>query len=284
MKEEENWDMVIKPRESFFSLKLKEVWEYRDLILLFVRRDVVSLYQQTILGPFWYIFQPLASTITFTFVFGSIAKISTDNLPAPLFYLSGLTTWNFFTACLNKNSSIFVNNSSIFGKVYFPRLTVPASNILSSFITFGIQFLVLIAFIIYYKVMGDASFTIQYSWLIMIVPLLIAVSLLGLGIGMILSSLTTKYRDVSFLIGFGVQLLMYCSTVIFPLKVVPESLKIFVQANPVTSYIDAFRFIFTGHMIPSPYALLYSVGVTIFLFFLGIMMFNKVERTFMDTV
>lgn len=278
-----NWDIVVKPKASFFRLNLKEVWAYRDLIILFVKRDIVSLYQQTVLGPFWYVFQPIVSTITFTFIFGGIANISTDGLPAPLFYLTGLTLWNFFTACLNKNTSIFLSNASIFGKVYFPRLTVPISNVFSSFVTLGIQFIVLIILLIYYKITAGLP-DIQYWYLILLVPLLILLAVLGLSIGLILSSLTTKYRDISFLIGFGVQLLMYCSTVIFPLSFVSPKLKIFILLNPVTSFIEVFRYIITGHGQIIPSGIIYSIVVTVILFFTGIMLFNKVERTFMDTV
>lgn len=283
MKEIESWDLVIKPKTSFFRLNFSEVWSYRDLIVLFVKRDIVSLYNQTILGPFWFLFQTIASTGTFTFIFREIAHIPTDGLPAPLFYLSGLTIWNFFTACLNKNSNIFVSNASIFGKVYFPRLTVPIANIISSIFTFSIQLLLLIICIIFYKFAG-VSFDIHFELLLLLPFLLILVSLLGLSIGLVFSSLTTKYRDMSFVLGFGIQLLMYCSPIIFPLDYFSPKIKTIILLNPISSYVELFKYIWIGHGQLIPWAILYSILFTIVLFIVGTMLFNRIERSFMDTV
>jgi lipopolysaccharide transport system permease protein len=283
IKNEESWE--IAPKNNLFDLKLKEAWAYRDLLALLVRRDFVSFYKQTILGPLWFFIQPLFTTITFTFIFGNLAEISTDGLPKPLFYMAGITAWNYFSDCLTKTSTVFRDNASIFGKVYFPRLIMPLSIVVSNLVRFGVQMLLFVMFMLYYYING-AQFNI--TWAILLFPLIIILmALLGLGTGMIISALTTKYRDLAFLIGFGVQLLMYATTVIYPLstavKKYPEYSWI-IEYNPMTAIIETFRYGFLGKGSFSWLSLGYATSVTIVLLIIGIIVFNKVEKTFIDTV
>ncbi len=236
--------MVIRPQRNLLDLRLGELWKYYDLVMLFVRRDFVSVYKQTILGPLWYLIQPLLTTITFTVIFGNIAKLPTDGLPQFLFYMSGTVIWTYFSDCLTKTSQTFVNNSQLFGKVYFPRLAVPVSILISSLITFAIQFAFFLAFMGYFALTGSS---IHPNWWIALSPLLVLMMAgLGLGFGIIVSSLTTKYRDLRFLVTFGVSLLMYISPVIYPASSVPSRFQILVAANPMTPIIEAFRYAFLG--------------------------------------
>lgn len=278
----QDWDTIIKPQSSLFELPLKDLWHYRDLLMLMVRRDFVSFYKQTIFGPIWFFVQPIFTTITFTFVFGNLAGISTDGLPQPLFYLAGITCWNYFAECLTKTSTVFKDNASIFGKVYFPRLIMPLSIVMSNLIKFGVQFLLFIIGIIYFKITG-ASFNIT-SYIFLFPFLVLLMALLGLGLGMIISALTTKYRDLSFLLTFGVQLLMYATTVIYPLSAAPEKYKWIIALNPMTIIIETMRFGFLG----SGSFGWFSFGMASFSTFciavLGVFIFNKVEKTFIDTV
>lgn len=279
----EEWDLIIKPKAAFFNLNLKEVWKYRDLMWLFVKRDFVAQYKQTVLGPLWHFIQPLFTTIVFMVVFGNIASIPTDGIEPAVFYMSGITIWNYFSNCLNGTSSTFVANASIFGKVYFPRLVMPISVVLSNIVKFSIQFLLLLCVMISYGV-KSGHFYFGVSWLL--IPVLVAMmALLGLGLGIIISSLTTKYRDFTVLIGFAVQLLMYATTVIYPLSFFEHSkYKMFIHWNPLTPIIEAFRWAVLGQGVFTWYSLLYSGVVIFFLLFIGSFMFSKVEKSFMDTV
>lgn len=281
-KDAENWTMVIRPKRHLLDVNLKDIWSYRDLIKLFVRRDFVARYKQTILGPLWFLIQPLLTTIMYTIVFGNIAKISTDGLPQILFYMSGIVAWTYFAACLNSTSNTFVANAGIFGKVYFPRLTLPISIVISNLIQFSIQFFLLLAFMLYYYIVG-ANFHINI-YILLLPVLIVLMAGLGLGFGIIISSLTTKYRDLTNLVSFGVQLWMYATPIIYPLSEIPEKYRIFVLANPLTPIIETFRFALLGSGTVSWIHLSYSFAFTILVLALGIILFNKVEQTFMDTV
>ena len=283
MQNELQWTEVISPKKGLFDVKLKELWRYRDLILLFVRRDFVSTYKQTILGPIWFFIQPLFTTIIFTIVFSRIANLSTDGLPPMLFYLTGVTLWNYFSDCFSKTSNVFVANASIFGKVYFPRLTSPVSIVLSNLIKFGIQIVLFFAIYFYYVATGQISFNIGASFLLF--PFLIIImALLGLGLGIIFSSLTTKYRDLSFLLQFGIQLLMYATPVIYPLSSVGGKLKTVLLLNPLTPVIETFRTILFNQGVIDYGGLIYCSIFTLITLFVGILIFNQVEKSFMDTV
>lgn len=282
-KDTHNW--TIESKSSLFDLKLKEVWAYRDLLGLLVRRDFVSFYKQTIFGPLWFFIQPLLTTIMFTFVFGNIAEISTDGLPKPLFYMAGITAWNYFADCLTKTSTVFKDNASIFGKVYFPRLIMPLSIVVSNLVRFGVQMLLFIVVIIYYY-FSNANFNV--TWAILLFPLIVGLmALLGLGTGMIISAMTTKYRDLAFLVTFGVQLLMYATTVAYPLSVALEKFPEYswiVEYNPMTALIEVFRYGFLGEGTFSWHDIGYSALVTFAFLIFGIIIFNKVEKNFIDTV
>ncbi|MDB5117660.1 MAG: lipopolysaccharide transport system permease protein [Mucilaginibacter sp.] len=282
---DKSWDTEIKPQNNLFDLQLKEVWHYRDLLILLVRRDFVSFYKQTILGPLWFFIQPLFTTIIYTFVFGNLAAIPTDGLPQPLFYLAGITAWNYFADCLIKTSTVFTANAELFGKVYFPRLIVPLSIVVSNLIRLGVQiFLFLIIMIIYWS--KGAAFH-SNSYLLLLPLLLLLMAMLGLGLGMIISALTTKYRDLSFLITFGVQLMMYLTTVIYPLSIVRNKYphyKWLVEYNPMTAIIEAFRYGFLGRGTFNMLSLGITTAITIFILLIGVLIFNRVERNFIDTV
>ncbi|MFV5694947.1 ABC transporter permease [Flavobacterium sp. LB3P122] len=279
------WLFEITPKNKFFSLNLKEVWQYRDLLMLFVKRDVVTVYKQTILGPLWYLIQPLFTAITFTIIFNTVAGIDTGTVPPFLFNLAGITVWNYFTACLTGTSNTFGSNAGIFGKVYFPRLIVPISIVISNLIKFGIQFFIFITFYIYYYFQGATE---SLNGSILFFPLLIiTMGVLGLGLGMFISSLVTKYRDFSNLIGFGVQLLMYLSAVMYPMALIKEKLPTYgwlVQYNPLAYVIETTRYMLlnVGHI--SYWGLGYTFLVTVIVFFIGVLIFNKTEKSFIDTV
>lgn len=276
------WDLVIEPKRSWFKLNLKQVFQYKDLLFLFVKRDVITLYKQTILGPIWFFVQPILTMLIFVFVFGKIAKISTDGIPQPIFYLSGIILWNYFSECFNQTADTFTKNANIFGKVFFPRLVVPLSKVVSGLIKFCIQFCLFFAVFLYYYFTTDS---IKPSYLIVILPLLLLLMAgLGLGFGLIFSSLTTKYKDLKFLIQFGVQLLMYATPVIYPLSSIPEKHQIWLQLNPLTHIIETFKTIFLGSGIFSWLGILYSSILMLIVLFSGIIIFNKTEQKFMDTV
>lgn len=279
---EEAWTLVIRPQRNLFDLRLGELWQARDLVQLFVWRDFVSVYKQTVLGPLWYLIQPLLTTITFTVIFGNIAGLSTDGLPDFLFYLSGTVLWSYFANCLTKTSDTFVQNASLFGKVYFPRLAVPVSLLLSNLITFVIQFGLFLLFVAYFALRGSEIHPNGWIWL---TPLLVLIMAgLGLGFGIIISSLTTKYRDLRFLVSFGVQLLMYATPVIYPVSAIPERYRLLILANPMTSLIETFRYAFLGAGHAEIGQLLYSAGFMVVIVTLGVLIFNRVEQTFIDTV
>ena len=278
----EKWDLIIRPQRHIFELHLGDVWRYRDLVMLFVRRDFVSVYKQTILGPLWYLIQPLLTTITFTVVFGNIAQLPTDGLPQFLFYMSGTVIWTYFAECLTKTSNTFVNNAQLFGKVYFPRLAVPVSILFSNLITFAVQFALFLAFMGYFAIQGSV---IQPNRWILLTPVLVLMMAgLGLGFGIIISSLTTKYRDLRFLVQFGVTLLMYATPVIYPVSAVPDRYQILIRANPMTPIVETFRYAFLGAGTINPLDLVYSFIFMIIVVVIGTVIFNRVEATFMDTV
>jgi lipopolysaccharide transport system permease protein len=279
---EEKWDLIISPQRSLFDLRLGELWKYRDLVMLFVWRDFVSVYKQTILGPLWYIIQPLLTTITFTVVFGNIAKLPTDGLPQFLFYMSGTVIWTYFATCLTKTSEVFVQNAHLFGKVYFPRLAVPVSIQISNLITFGIQFAFFLAFMGFFALSG--SVIRPNGWILFTPVLLMIMAGLGLGLGIIISSLTTKYRDLRFLVQFGSQLLMYATPVIYPASSIPARFQWVIKLNPMTPIVETFRYAFLGAGSVHPLDLLYSTGFMLVIVVIGAVMFNRVEATFMDTV
>jgi lipopolysaccharide transport system permease protein len=279
----DSWTEIISPKRSLLDINLKELWRYRDLIMLFVRRDFVSQYKQTILGPIWLFIQPLFTTLTFFFVFNQIAKIPTDNIDPILFYLSGITLWNYFSDCFNKTSNTFVANAGIFGKVYFPRLATPISIVISNLIKLGIQVLLFLAIMVYQIVTKDIQVNVNMH--ILILPyLIILMAVMGLGLGIIFSALTTKYRDLSFLLTFGIQLLMYATPIIYPLSYTGGKLHTIISMNPLTPIMESFRYAFfsIGSFDWSglAYTSIFSFGVL----FLGIIIFNQVEKSFMDTV
>jgi lipopolysaccharide transport system permease protein len=279
-----NWSLIIRPKNNIFNFGFKEIWRYRDLLLLFVKRDFVALYKQTILGPVWFFIQPVISAIVYTIIFSYFARINTEAVPPLLFYLGGLTLWNYFAECLTKTSDTFIQNQSIFGKVYFPRIIVPLSVTLSGMFKLLIQFIVFIACWIYYYYFKN-NVSIHPQWTIVLVPFLILIiSGLSLGFGIVFSSLTTKYRDIRFLLQFGVQLLMYVSSVIIPLSQIGEKHRWIIQLNPVVSIIETFKHAFFGTGIFDWGNLLYSFGFMLVVIFLGLILFNSIEKKFMDTV
>lgn len=281
----DDWLFEITPKNSFFSFPLKEVWHYRDLLLLFVKRDIVTVYKQTILGPLWYLIQPLFTAITFTIIFNSVAGIKTGTVSPFLFNMAGITVWNYFTACLTGTSDTFRANASIFGKVYFPRIITPLSIVISNLIKLGIQFGIFFAFYTFFYFQGAA---VALHWSVVFLPLLITImGLLGLGLGMLISSLVTKYRDFSHLIGFGVQLLMYLSAVMYPLSLIEDKLPKYgwlVHYNPLAYIIETSRFMLLNVGTLSVNGLLFTFVVTMFVFFAGLLVFNRTEKSFIDTV
>lgn len=282
---EQNWDIIIENKSSLLSLNLKEVWRYRDLLVMYVKRDIVTFYKQTILGPLWFFIQPIMTTVIFMFVFGGIAGISTDGVPQAVFYLAGLVCWNYFSDCLTKCSDTFNANQQVFGKVYFPRLVVPLSIVVSNMIKLSIQFLLFLTVYLYYAVVLG-GFHVNFA-LFLVPLLLVMLGALGLGFGLIISSLTTKYRDLRFLVTFGVQLWMYATPIIYPLSVMKQNYpdKIWlIVANPLTSIVETFKYAFTGIGVFEWSYLLYSVTFTIAVLFLGIVVFNRVQKNFMDVI
>ncbi len=280
---DENWDLIIKPTRGLFDLRLSQVWKYKDLLWLFVRRDFVSYYKQTVLGPIWFFVQPIFTTFIYIFIFSNLARIPTDGIPQPVFYLSGIIAWTYFSDCLIKTSNVFRENASIFGKVYFPRLIMPMSIVISSLVRFSVQLLLLLLMTGYYMLIGFADFspTIYLA----LFPLLVAfMAILGLGFGMIISSVTTKYRDLALLVGFALPLLMYATPVVYPLSTLGGNLRLLISANPMTHVIEGIRLGFFGKGIFDIYSLLYLFGISFFILFLGVVVFNKVEKDFVDTV
>jgi lipopolysaccharide transport system permease protein len=280
--EQENWSLVIRPQRAWWDLRFGDLWRYRDLVWLFVWRDFVAYYKQTILGPLWYLIQPIMTTVVFTIIFGNIAKLSTDGLPPFLFYLAGNTVWTYFSACLTSTSNTFTGNSGLFGKVYFPRLAIPLSVVISQIISFGIRMLVFLGFLAYFWLSGS---DVNPSWWILSLPILLFIMAgMGLGLGIIVSSLTTKYRDLQQLVTFGVQLLMYGTPVIYPLSSIGGTWRWLILANPMTPVVEIFRLAFLGTSAISPVYLLYSIAFVFVVLLVGVLIFNRVENTFMDTV
>ena len=278
----EDWDEIIRPKRGIFDLRLHEIWNYRDLMFQLVRRDYVAVYKQTLLGPLWYIIQAVFTAFAFTVVFVKIANLPTEGIPPMLFFMGGIVCWNYFSQCITKTPNTFVNNSGIFGKVYFPRMVVPISTVLSSLISFAVQLLIFIGFIVFYSFVG-LKFNFHEALLLLPV-LILMMAMLGLGFGIIISSLTVKYRDFQYLITFGVQLLMYATPVIYPLSWIKGGLRDVMLLNPLTSIVEAFRYAFLGTGELNWYQLGYSAAFSVIIFFIGIMLFNRVERNFMDTV
>ena len=278
----EKWDLIITPKRGWLDLHLKDIWIYRDLVFHFVKRDFVTFYKQTILGPLWFIIQPLLTTVVFSIVFGKIARISTEGVPRFLFYLSGTVAWGYFSDCVKETSDTFIKNSKIFGKVYFPRLTVPLSVVIISLVKFGIQFILFLGFFVYFIASGTS---VTPNLFVLLLPvLLLQMAILGLGTGILISSMTTKYRDINFLVGFGLQLWMYATPVVYPVSVVPERFRSFYMLNPVASIIETFRHSFLGTGMVNGVDILVSWAVTMLILFSGIILFNRVDKTFMDTV
>lgn len=278
----ENWTLIIRPRRHWLDLRLEELWQSRDLVMIFVWRDFVATYKQTILGPLWYLIQPLLTTITFMVIFGGLARLPTDGLPQFLFYMSGTVIWSYFASCLTKTSNTFTANAGLFGKVYFPRLSVPISILISNLVMFVIQFLQLFAFMVYFWLAGAAIR--PNVWMLLTPLLLLIMAGLGLGFGIIISSLTTRYRDLQYLVTFGVQLLMYAVPVIYPLSAVPHRFRWLVMANPMTPIIESFRYAFLGAGTADLAQISYAFGFMVVILLIGLLIFNQVERTFMDTV
>ncbi|MDG5492254.1 ABC transporter permease [Psychroserpens sp. SPM9] len=280
-----SWLYTISAKRKLLDLNFKEIWQYRDLLVLFVKRDVVTVYKQTILGPLWYLIQPLFTALIFTFIFNKVAKIETGGIPPFLFNLAGVSIWNYFKTCLTSTSDTFKTNASIFSKVYFPRVILPLSLVISNLVKFGIQLLIFIAFYIYYYFQG-AAVSIDSS--IVFFPIVVVfMGLLGLGLGMIISSLVTKYRDLTFLVTFGVQLLMYVSAVMYPLALVREQMpKIawLVEYNPVAYIVEMSRVMLLGEGAVGMFGIVYTISITLIILFFGIIIFNRTEKTFIDTV
>ena len=283
-KQNPEWDTVITPQRGWMELNIDEIWNYRDLLWLFVKRDFTTFYKQTILGPLWFFIQPIITTIVFSVIFNKVGKISTDEIPPYLFYMSGIIAWNYFSSCLNATSNTFVLNSNLFGKVYFPRIIMPLSKVISGLATFTVQLLMFFCFYFYYLVIGNNSINPSLKTLSLIPILIIQMAMLGQGLGMIISSLTTKYRDLTYLVTFGSQLLMYASPIVYPLSIVPDKYKAILIANPMTPVIEGFRLAFVGKGNLESGLFVYSITITIIIFFSGILIFNRVEKSFIDTV
>jgi len=280
--DDSDWTLVIRSRKGWFDIDVSEIWRYRDLILLFVRRDFVAYYKQTVLGPIWFLLQPLLSTIVFTVIFSRIANIPTDGLPPFLFYMAGIVPWTYFASCLTQTSSTFITNAGIFGKVYFPRIVVPISVVITNLLTFAIQFGLFLVFLIYFYLQGA---TIQPNvWILLLPLLLVQMAALGLGTGILISSLTTKYRDLAFALGFGVQLWMYATPIVYPLSQIPAQWQWLFALNPMTAVIETFRYAFLGSGAIQPWVLGVSLSMTILILAIGIVLFSRVEKTFMDTI
>ena len=279
---QDNWTIEIKPKKKWLDVDIKGIWRYRDLYYMYVKRDIITVYKQTVLGPLWFIIQPVFTTIMFVFVFGNLAGISTDGMPQPLFYMAGILLWTYFTSCFNACSNVFANNAGVFGKVYFPRLVVPLSSITSNLIKFGIQLLLFIAMYIYFATQGAP---IMVNWYILLFPFLVfMIAFHALSWGLIVSALTTKYRDLQQLVAFGVQLLMYATPVIYPMSTTGGDVRTILELNPLTPIFEAFKYSCMGCGSLSWGGLLYSFIFLAATLFLAVIIFNRTERNFMDTV
>jgi len=278
----ESWDFVIKPESGWLNIPYSEIFRYRYLIYMFVKRDFVTLYKQTILGPLWYIIQPLVNSVIFTIIFGKVAKIPTDGTPPFLFYMAGTVVWSYFSTCLTQTSNTFVSNRDIFGKVYFPRMTVPISIVIASIFQFIIQFAIFLGFLFYFWYQGAEIFVSKSAFALPLI--LIQMGILGLGVGILISSLVTKYRDLTFAMTFAVQIWMYITPVVYPLTEVPERYRSLYVLNPMVSIVETFREAFLGVSSIEQKHIIISVLVTLCIFGIGVVMFSRIEKTFMDTV
>lgn len=277
----QTWTTVIRPKNRWFDLNLGELWSYRDLIVMFVKRDFKTMYKQTVLGPLWILLNPMLTTLMQVLVFGNIAELSTDGMPQFVFYMAGNTIWLYFSGCLTKTAGTFVNNANVFGKVYFPRLAAPISMVLSGMVTFAVQFFLFLIALWYYGRKG----AVHPNVMVLFLPLiLLQVSMLSLGCGIVISSLTTRYRDLAVLVTFGVQLWMYASAIVYPVSAVPEKWRDLLMLNPVVPAVEAFRYAFTGYGTFSAFYLFRAVGTSVVILAFGMIIFHKVEKTFMDTV
>ena len=282
MEQTNDWTIIIRPRKKWLDLDIKGIWRYRDLLYMYVKRDIITIYKQTILGPLWFVIQPVLTTIMYMFVFGGLAGISTDGAPQPLFYLSGIMMWNYFSACFNVSSNVFVGNANVFGKVYFPRLVVPLSGIISNLIKMLIQLILFVSVYIYYFSTGVS---LSVNWTVILFPVLIfLIAFLGMSWGLIITSLTTKYRDLKQFVSFGISLFMYATPVIYPLSAAPGKYKDLIALNPLTPIFEAFKFSCMGCGSISWGGLLYSTVFMCVTLFFAVLIFNRVERNFMDTV
>jgi len=278
-----HWDIVIKPKSGWFNIQLGEIYRYRDLIIMFVKRDFVTFYKQTILGPLWYIIQPLVNSVIFTIIFGKLAKIPTDGIPPFLFYMAGTVAWGYFATCLTETSNTFVVNREIFGKVYFPRMTVPIAIVITGLFQFFIQFVIFLSFLLYYRSQG-LQLAPTMMMVITLPMILLQMAVLGLGMGILISSLVTKYRDLTFVMTFAVQIWMYLTPVVYPLTQVPENYRNYYVLNPMVSIVESFRGAFLGVSSLEPHHSIISVIVTISILIVGMILFSRIEKTFMDTV
>jgi len=284
MSKKEQWDLVIKPTKHIFSVDFGEIWRYRDLIRMFVKRDFVSEYKQTILGPIWYLIQPIFISLTYFVILNRMGNMKTDEVPALLFYISGITIWTYFATCLTKTADTFISNARLFGKVYFPRIIVPLSTVLSNLIKFGLQFMLLLLFIGYFHFNND-NFTFQWRWELLLLPLpIILMAGLSLGLGILITSMTTKYRDLKFALTFGVQLLMFGSAVVTSFKKVDPQYAYILKWNPIANVVELFKIIMINHSPMDWFHVYYSLGCMILILTIGILIFNQTEKDFMDTV
>lgn len=280
---EPDWSTIITPKTKWYKINVKEIWDYRDLILIFVKRDIISIYKQTILGPVWFLLGPLFTVFTYTFLFSEVAHLSTDGLPGPLFYLGGTTLWNYFLACFNGASSTFSANVGIFGKVYFPRLVTPISLMISNLLKLSFQFLTYVCFLIYYY-QKLPNLVFHYDLLLLIPILILVLAMIAMGAGIIVSSFTSKYRDLSMIVGIGMTLLMYATPIMYPISAIPEMYKPYLYLNPISPLIEAFRYVFTGTGIFDLSQLAYSFIFGLLILVFGVFVFQRTEKTFMDTV
>lgn len=277
-----SWDLIIEPKQNLLDLKLAQVWRYRDLLLLLVKRDFIAFYKQTILGPIWFFIQPLFTTVTYVFIFSKLAGLSTDGVPPVLFYLAGITAWGYFSDCLIKIANVFQTNASLFGKVYFPRLIMPLSVVVSSLVRLGIQIILLLFVLIFYAIMlGEINIT----WYLVLFPIFILLmAIQALGFGMIISAMTTKYKDLALLLTFGIQLLMYATPVIYPLSSLTGKTKFLIELNPMTAIVEGIRLSFLGRGTLTMDSFLYTVIMSVIVLICGVVIYNKVEKNFVDSI
>lgn len=281
MQKETHWDSVIESKHSLLDINFKELWHYRDLLVLFVKRDFITVYKQTILGPLWFFIQPILTTITFTIIFGNIAQLSTDGAPQLVFYMAGITLWGYFSSCLTSVSGVFNNNAGIFGKVYFPRLIMPITIVISNLMKFGVQFLLFVCFVLYFYFKHQIH---PNLWIALFPFIIFLMALISMGIGLILSSMTTKYKDLNMLIGFGMQLFMYATPVIYPSSSIPEHYRWVTALNPISGLFEYMRYAFLGVGTFEFQYLYFPMLFSVVILFIGILVFNKTQKTFMDTV